>query len=38
MPSTEYEFSSTIDSVTFDISGELIKDEEAELARLMSQQ
>jgi arylsulfatase A-like enzyme len=33
-----FEFTGTIHSVTFDISGDLIKDEDAELARLMSQQ
>ena len=33
-----FEFTGTIHSVTFDVSGELITDDEAELARLMAQQ
>jgi hypothetical protein len=33
-----FEFTGTIHSVTFDVSGELISDDEAELARLMAQQ
>ena len=33
-----FEFTGTIHSVTVDVSGELIKDDEAELARLMAQQ
>jgi hypothetical protein len=33
-----FEFASTIHSVTFDVSGELITDDEAEMARLMAQQ
>ncbi len=33
-----FEFTGTIHSVTFDVSGDLIKDEEAEIARIMAQQ
>jgi len=33
-----FEFTGTIHSVTFDVSGELITDDEAELARLLAQQ
>jgi arylsulfatase A-like enzyme len=33
-----FEFTGTIHSVTFDVSGDLIKDEDAEIARIMAQQ
>ncbi|MGW8249579.1 MAG: arylsulfatase, partial [Anaerolineales bacterium] len=33
-----FEFSGTIYSVTFDLSGELIKDEEAEMRRILARQ
>jgi hypothetical protein len=33
-----FEFTGTIHQVTFDVFGELIRDDEAELARLMAQQ
>ena len=38
MYSAPFEFTGTLHSVTVDISGDLIRDEEAELARLMAQQ
>jgi arylsulfatase len=33
-----FTFTGTIHSVTFDVSGELITDDEAEMARLLAQQ
>ena len=33
-----FEFTGTVYSVTFDLSGELIKDEEAELRRILARQ
>lgn len=38
VPTPPFEFTGTLHSVTVDLSGELIRDHEAEMARIMSQQ